>query len=416
MWLFTLIRHSILSRKRKNISIGIAIIGITVGVVSLVSVVGIMNGMQGLLMRMLVRVEAYDYKGNITSPQTYREIQSVKEKLEKIQNVNIVSPFIDEFSIIQIQRRKTIKNTVLQIRAIEKEVMATDGMLLDALQIKNTGNLFPQPNSIIVGWYFAAKEGLQKGDTITIVFPGEGEGFIPIRQKFVISELFSTGFYYDSQWAFISLEDYSTIIAKAQKKKKSQLSGVQYGVRINKQEGFLGMPFTKHTEEQMKDVLDTIQSWKENNSTFYFALKTEKTVLVLLAAVIFGIIMLHFRFLMIRRIRGKKDDIVALRTMGVSPKKIQGWFFGETIFVGIVGITVGIIIGVIIVYYYGAVLYFIENTFKINVDISGSGSGVISGQELFIIVAFVWIILIGTVLTVLKRIHSIAPMEVVRYG
>ncbi len=59
----------------------------------------------------------------------------------------------------------------------------------------------------------------------------------------------------------------------------------------------------------------------------------------------------------------KRTDIAILRTLGASPRRIVGIFMSQGLVIGWVGVTLGVILGVILAFNADPVMHFLENTF-----------------------------------------------------
>lgn len=402
-FIFILVKHSFFSKRRSNASLFVALLGVSVGIFSLIAIVGTMNGMQSLLIDDLVAVESYDYQG--TAP--VKEIDERVEKIEATSQVSLVVPFIDEFAFVQTDN----SSTVLHLRALYSKKVNEDSLFLSSISLNpNKNNQYFNSSHvktesekniphIIIGWSSSGKLAVSKGDMVLLTLPGQGNGFLPLQTQAKVSEVFYSASEYDYRWAFMSLEDYAMLV-------QNNIDTIHYGVRVHSHKGI---------RETLSQYLEDVASWQERNSAFFIALKTEKTILVLLSAVIFCIIVLHFRFSMLRRIKNKKDDIVSLRTMGATPQQITQWFFGETIIIGIIGTILGICVGLVYLYKYSYLYEKAVNYFGGYLYMAIPQGGTIRIRELVLIVCFTWIALLWSSWFVIKRSVTITPMQVLRY-
>lgn len=402
-YVLTLIKKSFFSLRRGNTSLWVAILGVSIGICSLITVAGTMNGMQGLLIDKLIQIESYDFQGT----QDVANMQNTISVLEEHAQIDVVVPFMDEFVFIQSAE----ESAVIHLRALYSTQANKDSVFFSALSLPDpspgsyitpasvedeTGEIVPV---IYIGWNLAAKLRVHKGGKVTITFPAQGAGFLPKQSKARIADVFYSASDYDSLWAFMSLEDYMVL-------QQQNFDTIQYGIRTHSDRKIDGI---------LSEVLYDVESWKEKNSAFYIALRTEKIILLILSAVMYCIIVLHFRFTMIRRIRKKKDDIVSLRTLGATPSQVHLWFIGETIAVGILGTIFGIVSGLGIIHVYPIIRTHIAMRFGILSNISDTMGGAIGVQELIFIVLFTWGALLYSSWSVVHKNVKISPMKALRY-
>ena len=404
-----LIARSLFSYRRGNTSMFISLLGVSIGVFSLIAIVGMMNGIQGILVDKLINIESYNYVGTqeFSDMETYID---TTEELESNKAVDIVVPFIDEFAFIESE----YASSILHVRAVHSEQANKDTQFLEELSLASKKgnqasikyfassvqndaetNMLP---SIIIGWSLSGMLDVDIGDEVLLSFPGGGNGFIPIQTNAIIKEIFYSNGSYDNSWGFMSLEDYLSI--------NEQNNTLSYGIRAVEKSS---------TQNIITSILDTASSWQDNNSAFYIALKTEKIILVLLCAVIFFIIILHFRFSMLRRIRNKKDDIVALRTLGMMPIQIQQWFLGETIIIGLIGTIIGSGLGLVFVYKYQELYLWVFDNFSININMAGLVNGYVSNGEFVSILCFIWVSLLLASIMIVRKSVKISPLQVLKY-
>lgn len=394
-FILLLIKNSLFSLRRNNASLVVALVGVTIGVCSLIAITGTMNGMQKLLIDALIHVEAYDYQGQAS----VNEKNEIIELLKTRKRVDHIVPFIDEFALITGEEGSAL----VHIRAVGFEESKQDDIFIRALSIPNENLYLSKDDSalppILLGWGLAGTLGVNPGDTLKILLPGAGSGFIPQEVEMVVSDWFVTDADYDLQWAFMRLDDYLSYVGDS-------VETLDFGVRVNSQ---------KNIEKILSEKLDNVQSWQEKNNAFYIALKSEKTILIILSAVIFGIIVLHFRFSMIRRIKNKKDDIVSLRSMGASPQQITQWFLGETIAIGLLGTAIGATIGLLYVFKFHDFIDFFSSSVGIMINFGTGEGGSISVREVVYIILFTWFSMILSSWSIVKRNTKFAPMQVLRY-
>lgn len=402
-FILLLIRHSFFSMRRRNFSLVIAFFGISIGIFSLIAITSTMNGMQGILIDELLKIESYDYQGTAS----FENKNAIITTLEQNKNIEVVVPFLDDFAIMSGNQNRAGEQRLVNLRAIDTKQMNKDALFFEGLYMtmdraspllqKNEASDALPP--IMLGFNLAGLLGVRVGDIITITPAGVGSGFLLQSTQVVVSDVFSTGGDYNTNWAFMRLADYTTL-------SNSKKNTIRYGIRVFSHRNIM---------QALTPALNDVQPWQERNSALYIALKSEKFMLIILSAVIFFIIVLHFRFAMIRRIRNKRDDIVSLRAIGSVPRQITQWFFGETIIIGILGTITGTALGLGFVFYGQNIENILFDIFGIMVSMGNVGGSNISIMELFFIIGFTWILMLLSLWQIIKTSTTITPMQVLRY-
>ncbi len=411
MWIAHLIIQSLFAKRKNNISLILSAISIAAGVLSVTVVIGVMNGLQDVLIKNLISIESYEYSGVSAQPLSLSQIKTQTEKIQNIKGINTVVPFIDEFALISTDKG----SLVAHVRAIDSNAAQKDMTFVSVMQ-KTTAhatstNGFIEHGSIQLGWALASQLEVYRGDVIRLTLPGAGLGFKPNTLTLIVSNIFYTASNYDRTWAFISLFDYAQSMAATssstkQNIKEKKLTGLRFGLRMKN---------TAHTMQGVQSILRNVRSWQENNHSFYFALKTEKTLLALLAAIIFAVIALHFRFTLRRRINTKRDDIVSLRTMGATPQNIRMWFLVESMCIGLLGIVLGLLFGLGIFFAYPKILDMLQNNANVIMPLKEIRIGFLHTHEVAAIILCTGIIIMISAYFAVRQVTKITPMQVLHY-
>jgi lipoprotein-releasing system permease protein len=91
-------------------------------------------------------------------------------------------------------------------------------------------------------------------------------------------------------------------------------------------------------------------SWREYNRSFFGALRTEKTVMMLLISLIFVVVGINIFHAMRRNIAGKMADIAVIKSFGASDADVRSIFVLDGLSVGLSGALVGAASGLLTAY------------------------------------------------------------------
>lgn len=186
----------------------ISVLGVMVGVMSLVVVLSVMNGFRQDLMSKILGVNSdllvLSYGGTFTG------YENVAEKVVRTEGVLAVTPFI--YSQVIVNHEGSASGAILRGldpktagRVVRIEDMIKMGSL-DSLEMLQDG--LP---AVILGRQLARQVGAFPGETVTLVSP-EGKltplGRAPNTQRYKVTAIFDSGMYeYDASMIFLSIKE-----------------------------------------------------------------------------------------------------------------------------------------------------------------------------------------------------------------
>jgi len=90
-----------------------------------------------------------------------------------------------------------------------------------------------------------------------------------------------------------------------------------------------------------------VYDWKQRNSAFFNAIDVERNVMFLILTLIILVAAFNIITGLIMLVKDKGRDIAVLRTMGATKGMIMRIFFMDGAFIGVVGTTLGLLLGVL---------------------------------------------------------------------
>ncbi|MBW1858403.1 MAG: ABC transporter permease [Deltaproteobacteria bacterium] len=303
-------------RKQGFISIitGISILGITIGVMSLIVVLAVMNGFREDLMKKILGVNShlliFSYNAGI------RDTEAVIEKALKVEGVLSATPFI--YSEVMVKHAGNISGAILRglDPATVGRVININSMIKEgSINVLNTSN-----KGIIIGSELSKQIGALPGDIINLVSPiGKLTplGRVANEETFTVAALFESGMYeYDSKMIFLSLTDAQDFLSLG-----DEVTGIELKVNDIHKSDTIG----KVLQDQLGYPYWT-KDWKMMNKSLFSALKLEKVTMfiILIMIVLVGAL-----------------NIIR----GASSKSIMSIFIFQGLFVGLIGTFLGLISG-----------------------------------------------------------------------
>lgn len=361
---FFIAKKHIIERKRQSL---ISIIGITIGIVVLIVSIGIANGLDKNMINSILSVTSHVLVSNGNRIENYNEI---KNDIEKISGVKGAVPSIATQGIFKYSGPYGSYVAGVKIEGYDLE-SSKKAMDLDKKIVHGIINS-EKINGILIGNELFKSIGARLGDQVSIVSSENKE------IKFEIMGVFQSGYYdYDINMVILPLKAVQYLV---------------YGDDIvDKIDVTLNNPY------EAPEIADKIMSttgiysrtWGELNRNLLSALSLEKTVMIMVFSLIVIIAGFVVWVTLNMLVREKIKDIGIMRAMGFSKKNIMGIFLIQGMILGVIGIAIGTVISLAILWYIkNYTLSFITSIYyisKIPVEISIKEIGIIIGANIGII-------------------------------
>ena len=313
---------------------GFSLVGIALGVATLIIVMSVMGGFQTDLLNRIL-----GFNGHLGVYSTTGRLQNYDAAAAKIMTVPGVSsaaPVVDGQVLLSGPRGQSSGGLV---RGIEPKDFAE----MSAIKIP-AGSLadFKGEDAIAIGSGLAGKFGLGVGDELTLVSPqgaATAFGTIPRVRAYKIVAIFSVGMNeYDTAYVFLPLQ-------AAQIFFQSPGAVSQIEVRVDDPDRVraIGQQIGAALAGTPVRVVD----WQQNNNSFFAAVKVEQNVMFLILTLIIVVAAFNVISSLIMMVKDKTRDIAVLRTIGAGRGAILRIFLMCGASVGVTGTLVGVVIGVL---------------------------------------------------------------------
>ena len=325
-------------------------IGIAIGVATLIIVMSVMNGFKVELQKRII-----GFNGHLYINKLGENISEYQLDYENFDNINFIDPNIT-FQSLMISGKQ---NNGVLVKAINPKNLENYRLIYENLNSTKSEPL--GCDCIILGDTMATKLGLSIGSNVklystqTISTPF---GSLPKSKEFEISGTFHSGMSeYDNNFTLISL------------KNGQELTGYVDEVSIIEIH-LIDLNNIKNTKLQLiKDypLSDyAIRDWQEVNSTYFEALKVERTVMFIILSLIILIAAFNVVTSLFILVKNKTKEIAIMRTIGLSRSGIMRIFILIGSIVGISGTLVGTLCGYIITINLENIRSLLNNQFGLN--------------------------------------------------
>ena len=337
--LFVARRYLLARRKQAFISVIslISVLGVALGVASLIVVLGVMNGFSEDLRSKILGVNAHVLVSSVG--QGMEDYAAMGRKAAALPGVVGVTPFI--YSEVMASTTQGVKGVVL--RGIDPATAETVLSLSNSLEEGSLEALAAAegPPRIIVGRELADRLGLRLNSLLNLLSPTgrtSAAGFTPKVSTFRVAGVFKTGLYeYDSSLAYVTM-------AAAQ-----DLLGMKGDLATGLELKVADVERADKVADEVRAALGGfplyVRNWKEMNANLFAALKLEKTAMAIILVMIVLVGSFSIITTLVMLVMEKTRDIAILRSMGASPAEIRNIFMLQGSIIGLVGTALGFVLG-----------------------------------------------------------------------
>jgi lipoprotein-releasing system permease protein len=398
------------SRKRNrftSVIAAVSMLGMVLGVASLVTVLSIMNGFSSELRGRILALVPHGFVEPLVGE--LGDWRDLRQTLLQQPGVQAVSPYISDKVILSGPQR--LRGAVLTAIDTVLEPQVSDvaaAMTPDAL-----AELSAQRFTVVLGEALARSLGVVYGDHVDVTVPRltvTPLGVFPRNKRLVVVGTFAVGAQQDSFQAYVSLETGQKLFSSGE-----NVTGLQV-----KTEDLFSAPQIMRALGDVTPTDMSIKNWSETQGSLFQAVKMEKIMVSVLLLCVVAVAAFNIVSTLVMSVAEKRSDIAVLRTMGARAGDILLIFIAHGLGLALAGISGGLLIGITLATYISPLTLFIENLIGVKLfDPSVYFISELPSQLMWSDVAVV--ALASLVLSLLATVYpawrasQIAPAEVLRY-
>lgn len=398
-------------RKEKFISITtyFSLIGIMLGVTTLIIVMSVMNGFREELIDKIIGINAHI--SIFPKEESIYFYNKMIEELKSDPDIKCIHPIIESQAMLLNDSNVTgglIKGVLLDDLKCKENIYDS---------LKNDIKNFDKEDKVIIGKQLAISLGLRVGDDIKVVSPELSTtifGIMPKIKTYKVADMFESGMYeYDTMIVFVPFR-----IGQKQFGFKDSASSIEI--------------FLDNATKSQKKIVDiqkklgdkgyefSIVDWKDSNSSLISALNTERNVMFLILVLIILIAIFNIISSLVMLVMDKNKQIALLKTIGVTNNSIIRIFLVCGTSIGVIGTLFGTVLGSLIAYNLENIKKLIEYIFKINLFnptvyyLSQLPSKVFISDIVYISSISIILSFLATIYPALKA-GKTNPVEILRY-
>ena len=334
-WLIAL-RYLRAKRTESFVSVisGFSLVGIALGVATLIIVMSVMNGFRHELLARILGLQGHVIVQG--DGQYLTDFDAVAQRVRGVPGVVRVAPVVDGQALAS--GGGTSPGVVV------RGVRATDlSALTSVSQSLSSGALaqFRGGDSVIIGARLAAKLGTGPGGTITLIAPRGNVtpfGVTPRIKTYTVAGTFNIGMSeYDSTFVFMPLTE-----AQLYFNLSDAVTSLEVMVTNPDDVNAMIAPISGAAGPHV-----LVRSWQAISQNLFDALEVERNVMFLILTLIILVAALNIVSGLIMLVKDKSGDIAILRTMGASRGAVMRVFLISGASIGVIGTILGFAIGVV---------------------------------------------------------------------
>jgi lipoprotein-releasing system permease protein len=328
----------------------ISVVAITLAVKALIITMSVMNGFRETLLSRILGVNGHVYIDTRNLPG--QEIDRLAALARETPDVLHVTP------IINAQGLATSDGMAagVIVRGIPREQLEQLPIVMDGIRPGGGLEGFQGVDSptILVGDRLAAALGVREGMAVSILSPQGAAtpfGLTPRRKSFLIGGVFTVGMAeFDSALIYMPLEQAQIMFGRGD-------GADELEIRIRDPD---------RTVAAMLELRSRIgpdhfvYDWRAKSQGLADALVVERNVMRLILLILVAIAALNILTGLIMLVKNKSRDIAILRTMGATKGAIQRVFFMASASLGVIGLSLGLVLGILFCLNIGPIQHFIE--------------------------------------------------------
>ena len=392
----------------------VAIGGVIVGVSALILIMGVMTGLQNDLRDKIlvgspdVRVLTY---GNDVKISAWQE---VLDTVRSFPGVAAAAPFVLTLGLVtaghnyaepaQVAGIPPQGPHVPEVTTIREHIVKGQGDFRFASSDGRT-------RGVVLGKLLANNLGVQPGDTIHMLAPPPGSKIMnsigtfikPRYFQFEVTGLFETGMYeYDDSYIYMPLDVAQDF---------ASLGPAVTGIEVRTTNRWKANEISPALERKLGFPYRT-QSWQDQNSSLFRALKLEKFAMGFIVLLIVLVAAFNIVSTLTMVVTDKTREIGILKAMGMPARSIRRIFLTQGVVIGAVGTAIGLTIGVV-----GGLLLDHYKLIKLEEKVYFIDHMPVTIQATDVVITVVASLLIATLATLYPSIQAarLFPIDAIRH-
>ena len=343
----------------------ISIIGVVLGVAVLIVVISVMTGFDLQLRDRIIGFESHLIVRKFGGPM--QDYQQVAKFIRDQPRIKGASPFIEGPIVIETQRGERYSQIAAPfLRGIDSETSDEVSDIKKSVIVGNFESI--DGNGLLIGNALAERLSLSIGDPVAVYSMSllrevrnvlkkepEEQTTAPLADDYVIEGIFDIGYYeYNANGMVCSLFNAQDLFS---------LGNEANGIHVMLDDPEAATDVRKALLTQLgPDFI--ISTWLDRNEDIFNALVVEKNMIRFLLFFIVLVAAFGITSSMITFVVQKTREIGMLKALGATSRQIVWVFMSQSVFVGVLGVSIGLVLGLTAIEYRNEFLLFMNQTME----------------------------------------------------
>jgi len=326
-------------------------LGIALGVTTLITVISVMNGFEKELRARILGAISHATIRKLDGPMA--EWQELVARVESRPDVIAAAPFTEQGVWLQ-----ATGSTGAFIRGVAPDYEERVSEIRQHMTTGDLDDLEPGGYGIILGTGLAARLRTGVGEKVTVIAPllkAGPFGASPQMKRFTVIGLFEFGeFENDTALAVMHHADAARLLRMPE--------GTVGGIRLKLRDMDRAWMVARAVSDELEGYY-RVRDWTQERGNLFQAVRTEKTVMWVILSLIIAVAAFNIISMLVMVVTDKQSDIAILKTMGARAGTIMRIFIVQGSLIGVIGTVLGVAGGIALAANIGSVVPYLERLF-----------------------------------------------------
>lgn len=369
--------------------------GITIGVMSLVTVLSVMNGfeaqLKGRILGVLPQAIVSQHDGKT------ERLDTPPQFISDLSDAGHPEPIVQSEAVLQSASQLSA-GLLIGIKPSEHDPIETH------LIAGRLSNLQAGKYQIFIGHTLARSMDVSIGDKVRLMVTSASQftplGRIPSQRLFTVAGIYNTGSDVDGQLMLTHIDD----AAKLMRLKPDTMTGWRL---------FFNDPFvvSELSNQPLPDGWKW-QDWRDQRGELFQAVRMEKNMMGLMLGLIIGVAAFNIISALIMVVMEKQSEVAILKTQGMTDRQVLAIFMVQGASSGVIGALIGGGLGVLLASNLNTIL---DSMGVALFSVGGELPVLINPVQISIVVVLAIALSLVATLFPSYRASSVKPAEALRY-
>jgi lipoprotein-releasing system permease protein len=329
----------------------VSVLGLALGVATLIVVLSVMNGFQREIRARILSVSSHatmmGLEGNLSNWQT------IQREVLKQPGVVAAAPYIEEQAMLA--NGAHIDGAIVRGVLPEQET-TTDGLSKRVIAGKFSDLQEGQYNTIL-GSALAKDLDVHVGGSVVLIAPdgiATPTGVVPRMRRFRVVGIVESGVYeIDRGLALVAMTDAARLF-----RLNDRVTGLRLALKDPQR-----APATVRAVAKALGGNFYVKDWTMDHEIFFRSIDSMKKMMFIILFMIVGVAAFNIVATLVMIVKEKQTDIAILRTLGAGPPNILLTFAVQGVLIGLGGTVLGAILGKVLSDHLGSIVGALERLF-----------------------------------------------------